>query len=147
MKLKSLLPTYKQYEPPLTTTYATAAALPPRLAIYSPDEERELRGTHIVQLNVTAKLLKYTAASITPMVTKHFNISDFWQTSFIVEACKNYTCSQKLLASLDTKSNGPDGISARMLKFTAYSIAPAVTILFNSSIEPKCFEEFSYSHS
>ena len=41
-----------------------------------------------------------------------------------------------LLASLDTtKSNGPDGISARMLKFTAYSIAPAVTILFNLSLK------------
>ncbi len=34
-----------------------------------------------------------------------------------------------LLASLDvSKSNGHDGISARMLKSTAYSIAPSLTI-------------------
>ena len=41
----------------------------------------------------------------------------------------------ELLLSLDvSKSNGPDGISARMLKCTAVSIAPAVTQLFNLSI-------------
>ena len=38
---------------------------------------------------------------------------------------------QLYLESLDTsKSNGPDGISARMLKATASSIAPSVTQLF-----------------
>ena len=40
-----------------------------------------------------------------------------------------------LLVSLDTsKSSGPDGISARMLKMTAISIAPSVTNLFNLSL-------------
>ena len=40
-----------------------------------------------------------------------------------------------LLLSLDTtKANGPDGISATMLKSTAYSIAPGITKLFNKSI-------------
>ena len=50
-----------------------------------------------------------------------------------------------LLSSLDvTKSNGPDGISARMLKYTAFSIAPAVTMLFNLSLKlgrvPHCWK-------
>ena len=37
-----------------------------------------------------------------------------------------------MLAALDaTKAIGPDGISARMLKSTAYSIAPSLTKLFN----------------
>ena len=40
-----------------------------------------------------------------------------------------------LLLSLNTsKANGPDGISATMLKSTAYSIAPGLTKLFNKSI-------------
>ena len=40
-----------------------------------------------------------------------------------------------LLASLDvSKSSGQDGISARMLKFTAYSIAPSLTKLLNLSL-------------
>ena len=40
-----------------------------------------------------------------------------------------------LLLSLNTsKANGPDGISATMLKSTAYSIAPTLTKLFNESI-------------
>ena len=40
-----------------------------------------------------------------------------------------------LLKHLDTsKSNGPDGISARMLKLTAPSIAPSITNLFNVSV-------------
>ena len=39
------------------------------------------------------------------------------------------------LSNLDTrKANGPDGISARMLKETAKSIAPSLTHLFNLSI-------------
>ena len=43
--------------------------------------------------------------------------------------------AQLMLGSLDvSKSNGPDGISARMLKSTSYSIAPAITKLFNMSI-------------
>ena len=40
-----------------------------------------------------------------------------------------------MLQSLDTsKANGLDGISACMLKSTAYSIAPSITKLFNHSI-------------
>ena len=40
-----------------------------------------------------------------------------------------------LIQGLDvTKANGPDGISARMLKATASSIAPSLTKLFNLSI-------------
>ena len=42
----------------------------------------------------------------------------------------------ELLASLDvSKSSGPDGISTKMLKHTAVSIAPSVTQLFNLSIK------------
>ena len=42
----------------------------------------------------------------------------------------------ELLASLDiSKSSGPDGISAKVLKHTALSIAPSVTQLFNLSIK------------
>ena len=40
-----------------------------------------------------------------------------------------------LLLNLDTtKANGPDGISAIMLKSTAYSIAPGLTKFFNKCI-------------
>ena len=47
---------------------------------------------------------------------------------------------QWLLGTLDTtKSNGPDGVSAQMLKATASSIAPSVTKLFNLSIQSSCF--------
>ena len=49
----------------------------------------------------------------------------------------NLLCTEvyDLLVSLDvSKSSGPDGISARMLKYTATSIAPSVTKLFNQSI-------------
>ena len=54
------------------------------------------------------------------------------------------TCSveevQWFLETLDTtKANGPDGISAWMLKETALSIAPSVTKLFNLSIQSGCF--------
>ena len=42
----------------------------------------------------------------------------------------------ELLCSLDpTKANGHDDISARMLKETALSITPAVTQLFNISVQ------------
>ena len=50
---------------------------------------------------------------------------------------------QWLLEHLDTsKSNGPDGISAKMLKLTASSIAPSITNLFNVSIRTGCFPAF-----
>lgn len=55
---------------------------------------------------------------------------------------QDYLCTEEevfdLLLSLDTtKASGPDGLSARMLKFTATSITPSVTKLFNLSIS-KC---------
>ena len=41
----------------------------------------------------------------------------------------------RLLSTLDvTKANGPDEISARMLKHTATSITPSITNLFNLSL-------------
>ena len=47
---------------------------------------------------------------------------------------------QWLLNTLDTtKSNGPDGVSARMLKATTSSNVPSVTKLFNLSIQSGCF--------
>jgi len=40
-----------------------------------------------------------------------------------------------LLSSIDpNKATGPDGISARMLKSTAASIAPAVMAIYNLSL-------------
>jgi len=39
-----------------------------------------------------------------------------------------------------SKSNGPDGISARMLKSTSHSIAPAITKVFNMSIASSMIE-------
>ena len=48
----------------------------------------------------------------------------------------------KMLQSLDTtKSSGPDGISAQMLKSTAHSITPSVTQLFNLSITADIFPD------
>ena len=47
-----------------------------------------------------------------------------------------------LIMSLDpSKANGPDGISAQMLKGTAHSIAPSLTKLFNISISQGRFPE------
>ena len=47
---------------------------------------------------------------------------------------------EHLLESLDvSKSTGPDGISARMLKAVVHSIAPSVTRLVNQSLESGCF--------
>ena len=53
-----------------------------------------------------------------------------------------------LIKSLDlSKANGPDGISAQMLKGTAHSIAPSLTKLFNISIRqgnfPECWKTSS----
>ena len=47
---------------------------------------------------------------------------------------------QWLMNRLDaTKSNGPDGTSARILKAVASSIAPSLTKLFNLSVVSACF--------
>ena len=41
-----------------------------------------------------------------------------------------------------SKSSGPEGISARMLKSVAQSIAPSVARLVNQSIQSGCFPVF-----
>ena len=47
-----------------------------------------------------------------------------------------------LIMSLDpSKANGPDGISAQMLKGTAHRIVSSLTKLFNISISQGCFPE------
>lgn len=47
--------------------------------------------------------------------------------------CTEDVC--ELLSHMDmSKSSGPDGISAKMLKNTATSIASSITLLFNLSI-------------
>ena len=49
--------------------------------------------------------------------------------------CSEEEVLQMLLTLDTTKSNGPDGLSALMLKATATSIAPGITRLFNKSIQ------------
>ena len=77
--------------------------------------------------------------------SQHFNLSEPPLTSDDLPEtdpllCPSYLlCTEEevllLLGSLDvSKSNGRDGISARMLKSTSHSIAPAITKLFNMSI-------------
>ena len=61
------------------------------------------------------------------------------QNVSITDCPDEILCSESevgdLLASLDVlKSSGQDGIPARMLKFTAYSIAPSLTKLLNLSL-------------
>ena len=41
---------------------------------------------------------------------------------------------EQLLASVDPKASGADLLSAKILKATAISIAPAITSLFNLSL-------------
>ena len=67
-------------------------------------------------------------------VDKHLHTEDILRT---VEEFEQH------LRTLDvSKANGPDGISARMLKETATSIAPSVTNLFNLSLKSGCFPTF-----
>ena len=48
---------------------------------------------------------------------------------------------EELLCTLNVdKSTGPNSISPRMLKSTAYSIAPSLTKLFNRSIASGCYQ-------
>ena len=61
-------------------------------------------------------------------------LTDIDDISYTLE----YVEHQLLL--LDTsKENGPDSISARMLKETARSIAPSITDIFNLSLRTGCF--------
>ena len=77
--------------------------------------------------------------------SQHFNLSeppltrdDLPETDALL--CPSYLlCTEEevllVLGSLDvSKSNGHDGISARMLRSTSHSIAPAITKLFKMSI-------------
>ena len=62
------------------------------------------------------------------------------------ECPEDFLCTEEevfdMLASLDvSKANGPDGISAKMLKGTAHSITPSLTKLFNISISTGLFPE------
>ena len=55
----------------------------------------------------------------------------------------DFLCSEEWvlnnLASLDvTKASGPDEVSAHMLKFTAVSVSPSITTLFNMSLSLGC---------
>ena len=57
------------------------------------------------------------------------------------ECPSEFLCTEEkvldLLLTLDTtKANGPDNVSATMLKATAHSIAGGITFIFNKSIEP-----------
>jgi len=59
---------------------------------------------------------------------------------------EDFLCTEEevyeMLLSLDTsKANGPDGISAKMLKGTALSITPVLTQLFNMSLQSGIFPE------
>ena len=55
---------------------------------------------------------------------------------WVDDLCCKEECVCEILSSLDTsKSNGPDGISANILKFTALSIAPSITKIFNLTIK------------
>ena len=72
------------------------------------------------------------------------DFSDMDELENMEECSEDLLCSveevQWFLEALDTtKANGPDGISAWMLKETALSIAPSVTKLFNLSIQSGCF--------
>ena len=62
------------------------------------------------------------------------------------------SCSEDLLCTPDkvlflietlysSKANGPNGVSAQMLKARAHSIAPSLTKIFNISIIQGCFPE------
>jgi len=68
------------------------------------------------------------------------------------ECSVDFMCTEEEVISLDTtKANGPDRISAKMLKETATSITPSLTKLFNISISSGKFREvetlFHRSHS
>ena len=68
------------------------------------------------------------------------DITDYSALPCIGEISTAMLCEENtvfdLLSSLDTsKSSGPDCISAQMLKQTAASIAPSVTLLFNQSLK------------
>jgi len=93
----------------------------------------------------TANSNSEKATLIGQCFSQHFNLSeppltpdDLPETD--PSLCPSYLlCAEEevllMLGSLDvSKSNGPDGISARMLKSTSHSIAPAITKLFNMSI-------------
>ena len=73
-------------------------------------------------------------------------LSDMDQLEKLEEFPDELLCSEEevlqLLSRLDihvSKANGPDNISACMLKATASTIAPSVALLFNQSLKSECF--------
>ena len=83
---------------------------------------------------------------------KSFFYSCFNQSHPVIAECypphlscpDDVLCSEDevcdLLAALDvvTKASGQDGVTAKMLRSTAASIAPSLTKLFNLSVEVRC---------
>ena len=74
--------------------------------------------------------------SVSPLTDNDISVFDSTNPFLCPE---EFLCTEdevlEMLLSLDTKkANGRDGISARMLKSTARSIAYSITLLFNNSI-------------
>ena len=68
--------------------------------------------------------------------------TDLDPSNFPVHLQCDSDCIAEMLFSLDlSKSSGPDGISPRMLRSTAYSIAPSLAKLFNSSLAEGVFPQ------
>ena len=90
--------------------------------------------------DVFRKSLNFSIPPLTFADLDHFKIE--------LNSCpEEFLCTveeiQHLLETLDvSKSSGPDGISARMLKSVAQSIAPSVARLVNQSIQSGCFPVF-----
>ena len=68
--------------------------------------------------------------------------TDLDPSNFPVHLQCDSDCVAEMLLSLDlSKSSGPDGISPQMLRSTAYSIAPSLAKLFNSSLAEEVFPQ------
>lgn len=78
------------------------------------------------------------APPLSPVARTHVNNDD------MTSSCFQFLCVEEdiypLLCQLDTsKATGPDGISARMLKETAATITYPLTLIFNLSLQQRCF--------
>jgi len=76
------------------------------------------------------------------------NCTKRWRKEIISELLCKVEDVFDMLCTLDmSKASGPDGISGRMLKNTACSIAPALTKIFNLSISTGIVpDEWKLSH-
>ena len=75
---------------------------------------------------------------LSPVEQTHKNNDD------VTSSCSQFLCVEEeiypLLCQLDTsKATGPDGISARMLKETAAAITYPLMLIFNLSLQQRCF--------